>query len=54
MWKHKKYKNEFKGSYRFSSGEREFILTGIVSDKVRNISFESHQAAKSLGWKKCK
>ena len=54
MWSNKKYKNLFKGSYRFSTGEREFILTGLVSGKTRNISFESYQAAKSLGWVKVK
>ena len=56
-YKHKKYKNKFESSYRFVTGEREFILTGKVNHKgtikVRTISFESWQAAKEMGWKKC-
>lgn len=52
IWKHKKYRaREYNGHYRRSWKEREFILTGLTADgKKHTISFESHEAAKSLGW----
>lgn len=52
MWTHKKYgKRNYKGSYDFKSGEREFKLVGKDSKgKIHIISFESWQAAKALGW----
>ena len=52
MWKHKRYKNVFKSSYRYTTGDRDFILTGIANGGKRTISFESWQAAQSLGWVK--
>lgn len=49
MWKHKKYKTKFKGSYeRDKKGERVFIL----NSGKRRITFESWQAAYKLGWRK--
>lgn len=49
MWTHKKHKGEFKGSYeKDKRGERVFVL----SNGKRNVSFESYQAAISLGWSK--
>lgn len=50
-WTHKKTgKTTFKGTYQFHRGDRSFVL---VSDKTgREISFESHEAAKKLGWVK--
>lgn len=53
MWKHKKYPSRvYKGTYRFVKGERDFVLFGTIpkSGKTHNISFESHEAAKKLGW----
>ena len=50
---HKKYpKRIYESWYRYSTGEREFILSTIVKGQVHNISFESVQAAKNLGWTK--
>ena len=53
VWEHKsKFKGKpFKGSYSFHRGERVFELTQITIGKKRVITFESHQAAKNLGWK---
>lgn len=52
MWKNKKYgKKLFKGKYvEDKFYERTFVLT----HENRNITFESHQAAKALGWQKVK
>lgn len=51
MWSHKKYGKNFKSSYeRDKKGERIFVLT---KDKKR-VTFESHEAAKKLGWTKTK
>lgn len=53
MWQKKKYgKKLYQGSYRFVTGEREFILVGMSNGKKNTISFESHEAAKTNGWKK--
>lgn len=50
MWKTKKYKSKFKGTYeRDKKGERIFVLT---SARGKRIVFESWQAAKKLGWSK--
>lgn len=48
MWSHKNYGSEkFKGTYeRDKRNERVFVLVG-----KKNITFESWQAAKGLGWK---
>lgn len=49
MWKHKKFAREFKGSYEIKkNGQRVFNL----SYKGHEISFESYQQAKKLGWVK--
>ena len=48
MWKHKKYKTEFKGSYQKTKTDRVFTLTSGKTVK----SFESWQAAKKDGWEK--
>lgn len=49
MWTHKKYgKTKFKGSYLHLKGERVLVLS---ADGKKNQEFQSHQAAKSLGWK---
>lgn len=58
MWTHKKYgKTKWIGSYGTDNrGERVFYLTKDIKPgrKHRNISFESWQMAKDLGWKKGK
>lgn len=64
IWRHKKYgKRNYEGRYTHVSGERIFFLTGYVQLKVKklklvgrihNVTFESPQAAKALGWKKLK
>lgn len=60
-WIHKKYgKNEFAGSYArglegFAKKERAFVLSGVRASKPSHgiiIVFESHEAAKKLGWTK--
>lgn len=52
IWKHKKYKaRDYRGTYRRNSdGEREFVLR--CEKPAHNVSFESHEAAKALGWAK--
>lgn len=47
-WTHKKYSGKFQGSYVRLYGERVFELVGAK----RFITFESWQAAKSMGWRK--
>lgn len=56
QWKHKKYKSRtYFGRYAQAFGERVFILTCFLRNgQFHNITFESHEAAKSLGWKKRK
>lgn len=50
MWSHKKYpKRSYIGMYLYLKGERVFELSCI--ERKHRITFESHQAAKSLGWK---
>lgn len=50
-WKHPKYKGLYRGSYeRDKKGERVFVLS--CEKPVRNVTFESCQAAKALGWKR--
>jgi hypothetical protein len=51
LWKHaKKYKGKtYVGSYHYSRGEREFVLSR-AGDRPHNVVFESYEAAKSLGW----
>lgn len=48
MWKHKKYKNLFVGTYQRSFSDRVFTL--ICGRTVK--SYESWQAAKHDGWEK--
>jgi hypothetical protein len=48
MWKNKKQKSSFRGSYVRANGDRVFQL----SDGKKIISFESWQAAKKQGWVK--
>lgn len=51
IWKNKKYPGTYYGSYaRDKDGERIFILKRV--EAARRITFESWQAAKSLGWVK--
>lgn len=50
MWKHKKYKAEFKATYEQSGKDRVFTLTAGKTVK----SYESWQAAKKDGWEKVK
>lgn len=56
QWVHCKYKaRKYMGRYRYAHGEREFILTALLRNgKTHTISFESHNAAKGLGWRKIK
>lgn len=51
LWANKeKYKGQrFVGFYRFINGDREFYLK--QDGGKREISFESHQAAKKAGWR---
>lgn len=51
-WTHKKYgKRKYYGYYRYVDNEREFLL--VHGDTQHIITFESHEAAKALGWKIC-
>lgn len=53
MWKHKKYPSRsYKGAYRIVKGERELVLSGVIpkTGKIHRVVFESHEAAKGLGW----
>jgi len=57
MWKHKKIKGNFKGSYEYLTfknkmRERVFMLTSEKSKNgsFRRVSFESWQEAKAFGW----
>lgn len=52
VWLHKKYgKRQYSGSYHIDDGDREFILVAIKRDgKKHRVTFESHEAAKKLGW----
>lgn len=52
-WTNTKFgKKEFRGNYTriTKSGERNFVLTAI--EGKREITFESYQMAKAMGWKK--
>lgn len=55
IWRHKKYgKRNYESQYAIeqNTGERCFILRGKMKNgKTHNLAFESHQAAKELGWK---
>lgn len=51
----KKPNYAYRGAYThdFLDGERVFVLfTLLKNGKVHHVSFESHQMAKALGWKK--
>lgn len=51
-WKFKSQKSLFVSKYeRDRKGERVFVLTRI-SGKTKRVTFESHEAAKKLGWVK--
>lgn len=55
-WKHKSHPGTFTGHYvRDADGERNFVLKRVLDKqtgkKLRRITFESHEAAKALGWK---
>jgi hypothetical protein len=56
-WKHKNHPGSFTGHYvRDADGERNFVLKRVLGDgipgkRLRRITFESHEAAKALGWK---
>lgn len=54
-WKNKKYSGVFLGTYVAGAyGERNFVLKRARSknQKPLHIAFESHEAAKALGWRK--
>ena len=53
MWKNKKYKSEFKGSYAWlgNSSTREERVFQLTNGK-KTYTFESWQMAKKLGWVK--
>lgn len=51
IWKNKRYPGEFTGSYEWFCGERIFELTA-KPPRTRKVTFESHEAAKGLGWRK--
>jgi hypothetical protein len=46
-WSNKKHGKNFKGTYQKHNGERVLNL----SNGKKNLTFESHQAAKDAGWK---
>jgi hypothetical protein len=48
IWHHAKHKGDYESCYTYLGKERLFQLT--KGDHV--VSFESHQAAKKLGWQK--
>lgn len=51
FWKNRKYPGTYRGSYaRDKDGERIYVLK--KEGGGRRITFESHEAAKALGWKK--
>ncbi len=59
VWTHKKYpKKFFNGSYAYAAtkaktSERSFVLIEVTAKKnPKQISFESHEAAKKGGWVK--
>lgn len=55
LWKHSKYKTLYTGHYIYVKKgalvERVFMLRGVKGNgHQHNISFESHEAAKKIGW----
>ncbi len=52
IWMHPKYPNrEYVGTYQQHRGERVFVLSAkLKNGKFHNVTFESYQAAKELGW----
>lgn len=55
MWKNKKYKGQFKGSYVKAKGDRAFqVVEMILEGKAVVKTFESWQAAVKDGWIKVK
>lgn len=57
MWTNKKKhgNRKYKGKYDRLNGERVFVLVGYIKNqRLHTVTFESHQMAKSMGWKKCK
>lgn len=53
IWTNRKHpKKKFTSEYRYRRGDRSFILSHRQGGKTREISFESHEAAKTLGWKR--
>jgi hypothetical protein len=48
IWHHTKHKGDYESCYAYLGTERLFQLT----KGSHVVSFESHQAAKKLGWKK--
>lgn len=56
-WKLKKFKSRrYIGRYIYDrNNERTFVLECLLrSGRKHRISFESHEAAKMVGWKKCR
>ncbi len=52
-WMSPKHKTRvYVGTYRYAYGEREFVLKSIIKGQQHNVTFESHEAAVKLGWKK--
>lgn len=52
-WTHKKYpKRKYEASYGYSFNTgRTFLLRGLMKNgQVHGLAFESHEAAKALGW----
>lgn len=55
QWKHKKYpKKIYQGNYGIDSKKERVFILARIKDRPHNVTFESHEAAKTLGWKKVK
>lgn len=52
VWSNKKFKTrEYRGHYEYRNGERAFALCAVLKNgKKVSEKFESHEAAKKLGW----
>lgn len=53
LWKNRKFAGKFEGHYeRDSAGERVFVLKRRYGGSTMRKVYESHEAAKAVGWKK--
>lgn len=57
VWKHKRFKSrKYIGRYEWARGTgRSFTLSCLLPNGlVNNLCFDSHEAAKQVGWRKQK